>query len=145
MVRRSVVSSVAAVAACSAFMAGPAGATALERGQVAAFAPLQQLPQGLGMRGRVGGVCRLGMLFDDVVGDFKEGESVKLKADTWFFHVSPKKYPDGKTVAAGTEGKIKKIILKPDCKSTPHRPIQVQFTEPDKFFAHMEKDELERV
>lgn len=135
------ISGLAATAAFSIFVAGPVDATADKR-HVAAFAP--QHPQGLGLRARRTGVCRVRMLYDDVVGDFKEGESVKLKADTWFFHVSPKNYPDGKTVAAGTEGKIKKIILKPDCKSTPHRPIQVQFTEPDKFFAHLEKDELER-
>jgi len=86
-----------------------------------------------------------GDLFEDVVGDFKEGESVELKADTWFFHVWPKELPDGKTIKAGTVGKIKKIVLKPDCQSTPHRPIQVEFTEPRKWFAHLEKDELKRV
>ena len=84
------------------------------------------------------------MLFDEVVGDFKQGEAVKLKADTWFFHVSPKDHPDGLTIKAGTKGKIKNIILKPDCKSTPHRPIQVEFTEPRKWMAHMERSELER-
>jgi hypothetical protein len=142
MMRGSLVSGMVVAAVCATLLAGSAVATA-DRGQVAAFAPLRLL-QVQGLRAGRAGVCKLGMLYDDVVGDFKEGESVKLKADTWFFHVSPKNYPDGKTVKAGTEGKIKKIILKPDCKSTPHRPIQVQFTEPDKFFAHMEKDELER-
>jgi len=138
-------------AACFAAAMGHADAV-VGRGGVAAFAsPMHALPQ---MRGSVraghhSGVCGLGMqfnsMYDDVVGDFKVGESVQLKADTWFFHVWPKEFPDGKTIEAGTIGTIKKIVLKPDCKSTPTRPIQVEFTEPRKWFAHMEKEELKRV
>ena len=119
------------------------GAAATRTGGVVAFAA-PRVP--LGMRGARSrpGVCGLGMLYDDVVGDFKEGEKVKLKADTWFFHVSPKDFPGGTTISAGTTGTIKKIILTPDSLATPHRPIQVQFTEPRKWIAHMEKNELER-
>lgn len=132
---------------CAALLIGAAGAVAADAGRRAAFAAPLGLPRlrhaGVLTSGRAG-VCRLGMLYDDVVGDYKEGEVVKLKEDTWFFHVSPKDHPDGLTIKAGTQGKIKKIILKPDCKSTPHRPIQVEFTEPRKWIAHMEKSELER-
>ena len=84
------------------------------------------------------------MLYDEVVGDLKEGEKVKLKKDTWFFHVSPKDHPDGMTIKAGTQGTIKKIILKPDDKVSPNRPVVVEFTEPRKWTVHMENSELER-
>eukprot|EP00802_Teleaulax_amphioxeia_P021713 Tamp_22089.p1 GENE.Tamp_22089~~Tamp_22089.p1 ORF type:complete len:150 (+),score=32.94 Tamp_22089:65-514(+) len=133
--------------ACAMFVIGAAGAVAADAERRAAFAAPLGLPRlrhaGVPVSGRAG-VCRLGMLYDEVVGDYKEGEKVKLKADTWFFHVSPKDHPDGLTIKAGTQGTIKKIILQPDCKSTPHRPIQVAFTEPRKWMAHMEKNELER-
>ena len=112
MVSASSISGLALAAACAAIVMAPADAAG-GRGGMAAFAsPMQGLPhlRGAGRAGRAG-VCRLGMLFDDVVGDFKEGESVVLKKDTWFFHVSPKEFPDGTTIKAGTKGTIKKIVV----------------------------------
>jgi hypothetical protein len=144
MVKVSSSMAVAMAAACLALVLGSADASMARVGEPAFVAPLQGLHQLRSARAGRPGLCRLGMLYDEVVGDFKEGEKVKLKADTWFFHVSPKDHPDGLTIKAGTEGVIKKIILQPGCQTTPNRPIQVQFTEPRKWMAHMEKDELER-
>jgi hypothetical protein len=131
---------------CVVLAIGRADAAVGRHGAMAFALPMQALPtlRRVTSAGRATGVCGVGMLFDDVVGDFKEGESVKLKKDTWFFHVSPKDYPDGTTIKAGTSGMIKKIILTPDSKATPHRPIQVEFKEPRKWIAHMERSELER-
>ena len=138
-------STLSRVIVCTVLVIGAADAMA-DAGRRAAFSGAHGLPQlrsGV-PRSRRAGVCLLGMLYDEVVGDLKEGEKVKLKKDTWFFHVSPKDHPDGMTIKAGTQGTIKKIILKPDDKVSPNRPVVVEFTEPRKWTVHMENSELER-
>lgn len=92
-------------------------------------------------------ISPLRMAIPDVVGDFKEGDSVEVVGkDVIFFHVKPKEYPDGYTVPKGLKGTVKALVTT-DAKTgkevSPNRPLLVQFTEP-KFMAHFEAKELKK-
>mmetsp|Transcript_44016 Transcript_44016/g.68824 ORF Transcript_44016/g.68824 Transcript_44016/m.68824 type:complete len:149 (-) Transcript_44016:26-472(-) len=108
--------------------AGPVGASGFS------------LRQGLGRRSSApSNICMNAI--DDLVGDFKVGDKVKVVKECEAYHIFPRE-PEAVKVEAGKKGVVSAVMMTKFPNSTPNRPIIVQFTEPKKFKMHFECDEI---
>ncbi|KAG5177838.1 hypothetical protein JKP88DRAFT_281651 [Tribonema minus] len=96
--------------------------------------------------GRGSGALAMASDFQDNPQGLEVGQSVRVLAmEQRFYHIQ--QFKDEGLDATGFEGVIKEIKLtskKTGAEITANRPVLVTFTEPYKFIAHFEFEELER-
>eukprot|EP00640_Fibrocapsa_japonica_P006297 CAMPEP_0113934256 /NCGR_PEP_ID=MMETSP1339-20121228/1610_1 /TAXON_ID=94617 /ORGANISM="Fibrocapsa japonica" /LENGTH=124 /DNA_ID=CAMNT_0000935983 /DNA_START=111 /DNA_END=485 /DNA_ORIENTATION=+ /assembly_acc=CAM_ASM_000762 len=82
---------------------------------------------------------------DDDTEGFARGDRVRVVDEVKFFH--PKGYAKEGLDAEGLEGTVENVFLRAKTGEmlTINRPVIVSFTEPVKFTAHFDFDEVEKI